>query len=136
MRGIVVAIAFSLVYLTGNGQHVQRYRDNIYFDRFATALSANHLGPAMKKIPRLELGYGLRFTTFVSANQYYTTAPSKYTSPIQNPGTLFSRTLEENIDTIATATSVTHSFNATDGQKVEPGLLRIWSFYAVWSLSF
>lgn len=120
MKKIIVVVAFSVAYLTGNGQQTSRYRDDIYLDlalsgsskQFAAALSATHLNSPIKKIPKLQLGYGLRFTTFVSANQYYTTAPAKYTSPVQNPGTIFSRTLEENIDTITTATSVTHSFNA------------------------
>jgi hypothetical protein len=120
MKKFVIALLSSLASFTTNGQHMRGYRDNIYFDvavsasskQLATALSATHFSSGIRKIPNLQLGYGLRFTTFVGANQYYTTAPSKYTSPIQNPGTIFSRTLEENIDTITTATSITHSLNA------------------------
>lgn len=120
MKKIVAVIFFSSTYFTSAAQGVPHYRDNIHFDlalsmssrQFATALSATHLSSPIKKIPKLQFGYGIRFSTFVSANQHYTTAPAKYTSPIQNPGTIFSKTLEENIDTITTATAVTHSFNA------------------------
>jgi hypothetical protein len=119
MKRLVVVTLFLLSYLTGTGQE-QRYRENINFDlavsassqRFATALSASHLSRALKGIPNLQVGYGVRFTTFVAANQYYTTAPSRYTSPIQNLGTIFSKTLVENIDTIVTATSISYSLNA------------------------
>lgn len=77
---------------------------------FSTALGWYRFhGLGEKK--KLELGYGVRVTSFIGANKYYTTAPAKYTSPVQNLGTLFSETLEHNIDTITTATSITNSLN-------------------------
>jgi hypothetical protein len=117
MKTLFSVTLFLLSYLTGTGQ--QHYRENILFDlavsvsskRFATAVSATHFSRALKGIPNLQVGYGVRVTTFVGANQHYTTAPSKYTSPIQNLGTIFSKTLVENIDTIVTATSVSYSLN-------------------------
>ena len=48
---------------------------------------------------------------FIAANKYYTTAPTKYTSDVQGLGTIFSETIEENIDTITTATALTFSLN-------------------------
>ncbi len=78
---------------------------------FAGSLSWAHVGRITKKIERLKVGYGLRFTSFVAANKYYTTAPSKYTSPVQSLGTIFSETIEENIDTVTTATAFTNSLN-------------------------
>jgi len=81
-------------------------------DRFSAAASWSHMHGLGRKKQRLQIGYGLRFTGFVAANQFYTTAPAKYTSPTQSIGTLFSKTLEENIDTITTATASTYSLNA------------------------
>jgi len=59
------------------------------------------------------VGYGLRFTSYVGANKFYTTAPAKYTSTRQDIATIFSETIEENIDTITTPTAITYSLNAT-----------------------
>ena len=97
----------------------KRYRDQHEFDvsaagasgQFSTALSWSHLHGIGKKKQRLQVGYGLRFTTFVAANKYYTTAPAKYTSSVQGLGTIFSETIDENIDTITTATALTFSLN-------------------------
>ena len=97
----------------------KRYRDQHYLDvavagasgRFSTALSWSHLHGIGKKKQKLQIGYGLRFTSFVGANKYYTTAPAKYTSTVQGLGTIFSETIEENLDTITTATALTLSLN-------------------------
>ncbi|HEY9045842.1 MAG TPA: hypothetical protein VIN08_08100 [Ohtaekwangia sp.] len=96
-----------------------RYYEQHYFDvavsggsgKFAGALAWNHLHGFGKKQQRFKAGYGVRFTGFVAANKYYTTAPAKYTSTEQNLGTIFSKTLQENIDTITTATAATYSVN-------------------------
>lgn len=120
MKNLLVSIVLLLGAIIANAQGNTRYGDNVYIDlagsasskRFAGALSATHFSTPLKRIPRLQIGYGLRFTTFVAANQYYTTAPAKFTSPVQSLGTIFSRTIEENIDTISTATAVTYSLNA------------------------
>lgn len=78
--------------------------------KFSAALSfSRHHSIALKN--KLQVGYGLRFTSFIGANQYYTTAPAKYTSPVQNLGTIFSKTITENIDTITTATTAVHALN-------------------------
>jgi hypothetical protein len=96
-----------------------RYREHHDFDAtaavgdgsFSTSLAWSHLHGIGKKKQRLKVGYGLRLTSFVAANQYYTTAPSKYTSTTQSLGTIFSETIHQNIDTITTATALTYSFN-------------------------
>ncbi|HEY0653616.1 MAG TPA: hypothetical protein VGD65_10840 [Chryseosolibacter sp.] len=77
----------------------------------AAALSWSTAYPIMRKLPGLKVGYGVRFTSFVAANKFYTTAPARFTSPVQNLGTIFSETIEANIDTITTATSFTNSVN-------------------------
>lgn len=99
-------------------QGTSRYRAEHNFDiaasvspgSFSGALSWSHLHPVALK-GKLKLGYGVRLTSFIGANKFYTTAPAKYTSPVQNLGTIFSRTIEENIDTITTATASTNSAN-------------------------
>ena len=95
------------------------YREGHYFDaavagaegRLSTAISWSHLHGIGKKKQNLQIGYGLRFTNFIAANKYFTTAPSKYTSDVQGIGTIFSETIDENIDTITTATALTFSLN-------------------------
>jgi hypothetical protein len=114
---ILFAIVLSSYY--ANGQEKTPYRTAHNFElaasgangRVSGALSWSHVGKIAKRIERLKVGYGLRFTSFVAANKYYVTAPSKYTSPVQSLGTIFSETIEENSDTITTATAVTHSLN-------------------------
>jgi hypothetical protein len=80
--------------------------------QFAGTLFWTHDHGFGKKEQRFRLGYGMRFTAFVAANPFYTTAPSKYTSPTQSIGTFFSETIEENIDTIAIQTGQTNALNA------------------------
>jgi hypothetical protein len=112
---LVLAITSSLAV----AQKTSRYREQHYFDAsvaignesFSGSVGWSHLHGIGKKKQRLKVGYGVRYTSFVAANKYYTTAPSKYTSSTQSLGTIFSETIQENIDTITTATAITHSFN-------------------------
>lgn len=95
------------------------YRYNNYFDiggnigdnEGAGTLSWVHLHGIGHKKQRLKIGYGLRFTSYVGANKWYTTAPSKYTSTRQDPLTIFSETIEDNIDTIALVTPQVNLIN-------------------------
>jgi hypothetical protein len=79
--------------------------------KFSGALSWAHVNTLTKQIPKLKVGYGLRFTSFTAANKFYVTAPAAYTSAVQNIFTIFSETIAENIDTIATPTANTNSLN-------------------------
>lgn len=80
--------------------------------KFSAALSWSHVSPFARAIPKLKIGYGIRTTSFIAANKFYVTAPAKYTSPVQNLATIFSKTIEANIDTVTTATTNTNSLNA------------------------
>lgn len=116
-------------------QQSPAYKTNNYFefststasDKLSVSLAWFHRSPVSKKIPRLKVGYGIRYTGFLAANEYYVTAPAKYTSPVQSLGTIFSKTIEANIDTVTTATASLHSFNlAVDAEysitsKIEIG---------------
>jgi hypothetical protein len=80
----------------------------------AVALDWSRLHGIGKKKQRFNIGYGVRYTGFLGANKLYTTAPSKFTSTVQGPGTIFSETIENNIDTLAiTKSSQTNSINAS-----------------------
>jgi hypothetical protein len=79
--------------------------------KFSGALSWAHVNTLTKRIPKLKIGYGLRFTSFTAANKFYVTAPARYTSPAQNVFTIFSETIAQNIDTLATPTANTNSLN-------------------------
>ncbi len=118
---IAVCICFGLLLITCAQLFAQgtSYRSKNHFElsasaaggSFASALSWSHMNTLTKRIPNLKIGYGIRFSTFVAANKFYVTAPAKYTSPVQNFGTIFSKTNEANIDTITTATANTNSLN-------------------------
>ncbi len=95
------------------------YRFNNYFDlggsigddQGAGTLSWVHLHGIGHKKQRLKIGYGIRFTSYVGANKWYTTAPSKYTSTRQDPLTIFSDNVDNNIDTIALVTPQVNLIN-------------------------
>jgi hypothetical protein len=116
--GFTIVLVFGMMDLVF-AQQQRGYQDNNYFElavgaapgQFSGALSWYHLHGIGNGRQRFKIGYGLRFTSFVAANQYFTTAPAKYTSPVQSIGTIFSKTITENIDTITTATASTHSIN-------------------------
>jgi hypothetical protein len=117
---IVCSILFAMVTSLGYSQTQSRqpYRAGHTFDvaataaggQFSAALSWSHLHPIALK-NRVQVGYGIRLTSFIGANKYYTTAPAKFTSPVQNLTTIFSNTIAENIDTITTATASTNAVN-------------------------
>lgn len=96
-----------------------RYHYNNYFDiggnigdqQAAGVLSWMHLHGIGHKKQRLKIGYGIRFTSYVGANKWYTTAPSKYTSTRQDPLTIFSDNIDHNIDTIALVTPQVNLIN-------------------------
>ena len=121
LQRILCLVFFTAFPFLVNAQASQTktYRQQNYFDasiagangRFSAALSWSHLHGIGKKKQNLQIGYGLRFINFIAANKYFTTAPSKYTSDVQGLGTIFSKTVEENIDTITTATALTFSLN-------------------------
>jgi hypothetical protein len=113
-----------MTFLEGIAQDSTRsgkYKYNNFYDfafslgkhEVTEALSWSHLHGFGNKKQRFKIGYGLRFTSYYgySAGKFYTTAPSKYTSPVQGPTTIFSETFEENIDTIAFANPQVNSLN-------------------------
>jgi hypothetical protein len=118
-KNIVALLLILIIPGLAVAQETSRYREQHYFDAsvaignesFSGSLGWSHLHGIGKKKQRLKVGYGVRHTSFIAANKYYTTAPSKYTSTVQSLGTIFSETIDENIDTITTATAATHSLN-------------------------
>jgi len=118
----LIALSLLIIGFSAQAQEAsdkKGYRYNSYFDiagnigdgEGAGALSWSHLHGIGHKKRRLKIGYGLRFTSYVGANKWYTTAPSKYTSTRQDPLTIFSETIENNIDTIALVTPQVNMMN-------------------------
>jgi len=118
-------LLITIIFLTGGfcysvAQEHAGHNSGHFFDlavstssgRFSAASSWIRLHSFGKR-ERLQVGYGLRLTSFVGANQFYTTAPARHTSTRQDITTLFSETIEANIDTLTTATAVTYCLNAT-----------------------
>lgn len=62
---------------------------------------------------KFSLGYGLRFTSSFSTAKDYITAPAKLTSKMQGPQVLFSKTYEENLDTLTVGDGRFYALNAT-----------------------
>jgi hypothetical protein len=63
------------------------------------------------KSKKFGIGLGLRFTSYLGANQYYRTAPAKLTSGKTGPLVLFSPDIEENIDTFLIKSPQVNSLN-------------------------
>ena len=52
---------------------------------------------------KFEVGVGGRLTTYIGANQYYSTAPAKLTSGSTGPGVFFKENITTNVDTFLIA---------------------------------
>jgi hypothetical protein len=121
---VISQVTLILTIIAGTGsrsvaQEKLPYKNHSHFElsvsgssgKFSGALSWARINTLTKQIPNLKIGYGLRFTSFAAANKFYVTAPARYTSPVQNISTIFSKTIAQNIDTIATPTGNTNSLN-------------------------
>jgi len=60
---------------------------------------------------RFKMGGGIRFNSYFAGSQQYITAPAKFTSTQQNLGTIFSETIEANLDTVTIAKSQVNALN-------------------------
>jgi hypothetical protein len=63
------------------------------------------------KTKKFGIGVGVRFTSYVGANQYYTTAPAKLTSGRTGPLVIFTEDIAENIDTFLIKSPQVNSLN-------------------------
>jgi hypothetical protein len=63
------------------------------------------------KHKRLEIGPGLRFTSYVASNQYFRTAPARLTSGKNGPGVLFANDILPNIDSVLFPEAQVNSIN-------------------------
>ena len=64
---------------------------------------------------KLGIGLGGRFTSYLAANQYYTTAPAKLTSGSTSPAIIFPDNIEANIDTFLIKSPQVNSIMASLG---------------------
>ncbi len=74
------------------------------------ALSWVHFHSLTKK-KRFKVGYGIRFNSQTGKKLYFTTAPASLTSKRNDPGVLFSKTYNENIDTFYVSKAQSQSLN-------------------------
>lgn len=94
------------------------YRYNNYFDlatsfgknEFASAIGWSHFHKLGKQ-QRFAIGYGLRYTGYWGGNKLYRTAPAKWTSTRQDPLTIFSDDVNENLDTLSIISPQVNSLN-------------------------
>jgi len=63
------------------------------------------------KHKRLELGLGLKFTSYFGSNLYFRTAPAKLTSGKTDPTVLFSDDIDQNIDSVLFPKAQTNFLN-------------------------
>ncbi len=63
------------------------------------------------KKKRIELGLGVKFTSYFASNLYFTTAPAKLTTGKTNPTVLFSGDIVENIDSVLFQTAQVNALN-------------------------
>jgi hypothetical protein len=63
------------------------------------------------KSRRFRIGTGLRYTGYLGQEKEFITAPASLTSKMQSPAVLFSKTYEENLDTLVLDIGYTQSVN-------------------------
>ncbi len=77
---------------------------------------------------RLQVGYGIRLTTFVASNQNYITAPASLSKQSTSPFILFKKRVDENLDTLLVDSPWMTSINASINVK--------YQFNSLWSVAF
>ena len=57
------------------------------------------------------IGLGVRFTSYIAQNQYYTTAPAQLTTGSTGPGVIFKPDIDANIDTLLVKSPQVNALN-------------------------
>src|SRR5690349_17064632 len=100
MKTFAILCLLLFLFLTGTAQRIQTIDANISAGRYQGALALGYLHDwQFGKHRRVDVGIGARFTSFLGADKYYITAPSKLTSGVTDPSALFVENFTENIDT-------------------------------------
>jgi hypothetical protein len=95
------------------GEHVTKYIDATFgVAKYQGTLSLSYvhtwrLGAKQK----LGIGLGARFTSYLAANQYYTTAPATLTSGSTSPTIIFQDNIQSNIDSFLIKSPQVNSVN-------------------------
>ncbi|MFM6923985.1 MAG: hypothetical protein ACKOU7_00655 [Ferruginibacter sp.] len=119
MKQIFITISFTLVFFcTGNAQHQgKRPVDN--FAELTGAIGSSQATGALGyvynwkygKHRRLELGLGLKYSSYFGTNLYFRTAPARLTSGRTDPSVLFSDDIDQNIDSVLFPKAQTNFLN-------------------------
>ena len=110
-----VLIIFSFASICASAQRTSNYADaTVGVAKYQGSLALSfvhrwHFGENRK----LGIGIGGRFTSYLAANQYYITAPSKLTSGSTSPLIIFQDNITANIDTFLVKSPQVNSLNAS-----------------------
>lgn len=104
-----------VVFIDTNAQYKQAnyFEANVAFakNRYDFNLNWHHLHPISKN-KKLKFGYGIRSTNFVAVQPVYTSAPAQIVKGTNGPAVLFTKKIEENIDSLYLVSSASSSLNA------------------------
>ncbi|HEV8513334.1 MAG TPA: hypothetical protein VGQ59_08655 [Cyclobacteriaceae bacterium] len=110
---LIALIGMALEGLSQTAKPIDKYVDATFgVAKYQGTLSLSYvhmwrLGSKQK----LGIGLGGRFTSYLAANQYYTTAPAKLTSGSTSPTIIFQDNIQANIDTFLIKSPQVNSLN-------------------------
>ena len=113
---LIVLIGTALMTLEGFSQTsrgVTKYVDATFgVAKYQGTLSLSYVNTwRLGAKQKLGIGLGCRFTSYVAANQYYTTAPAILTSGSTSPVIIFEDNIQANIDTFLIKSPQVNSIN-------------------------
>ena len=108
MKKILTALTLTLGLINAINAQQKKLRPTDNFAEFSGAIGSSQGSVALGyvhnwkygKHARLELGLGLKFTSYFGRNLYFKTAPAKLTSGKSDPTVLFTDDIEEHIDSV------------------------------------
>lgn len=114
MRAIIFAVAMSSgTFLQAQQKHEKTVDLNLAVGSSQGSFAGYYLHNwKIGKHKKIQIGLGGRFTAYLGANQYYSTAPAKLTSGATGPGVLFLDNVTANIDTFLLASPQVFAINA------------------------
>jgi hypothetical protein len=117
---LVFLICLLFMLQKASAQQLGYFKKDNYFDfstsfgqrQYATAASWSHLH-GIGKSKKIKVGYGIRMTKYLGFDQNFITAPARLTSKKEDISVLFSKTYDENLDTLSIKRSQAIFLNAS-----------------------
>jgi hypothetical protein len=115
-KNLIVFTVFVLMNLEGysqTGERVTKYIDATFgIAKYQGTLSLSYVHTwRIGAKQKLGIGLGGHFTSYLAANQYYTTAPATLTSGSTSPTIIFQDNIQSNIDTFLIKSPQVNSIN-------------------------